>query len=42
MIVLDPRASNAEEMEKIAPPSSEGEEGEVGVPRNLFRRLGVG
>ena len=29
-------------MEKIAPPSSEGEEGEVGEPRNLFPRLGVG
>ena len=35
-------ASNAEEMEKIAPPSSEGEWGEVGEPRNLFPRLGVG
>ena len=33
---------NAEEMEKIAPNSSEGEGSEVGVPRNLFPRLGVG
>ena len=36
------QASNAEEMEKIALPSSEGEGGEVGEPRNLFPRLGVG
>ena len=37
------RASNAEEMEKIAPlPSSEGVGGEVGEPRILFPRLGVG
>ena len=37
------RAFNAEEVEKIAPPpSSEGEGGEVGVPRNLFHRLGFG
>ena len=37
------RASNAEEMEKIAPPpSSEGVGSEVGEPRNIFPRLGVG
>ena len=30
-----PRASNAQEREKIAPPSSEGVGGEVGEPRNL-------
>ena len=27
---------------RLLPPSSEGEGGEVGVPRNLFPRLGVG
>ena len=27
---------------RLRPPSSVGEEGEVGVPRNLFPRLGVG
>ena len=35
-------SSNDEAMGKIAPPSSVGEGGEVGVPRNLFLRLGVG
>ena len=41
--VPDPRASNAEEMEKIAsPPLPPKEKGsEVGVPRKLFPRLGV-
>ena len=38
------RASNAEEMEQIALslPPKEGEGGKVGVPRDLFPRLGVG
>ena len=37
------RASNAEEMEKIALPLPPKERGsEVGEPRNLFPRLGVG
>ena len=36
------RALNAEEMEKIAPPFLRRRGGEVGVPRNLFPRLGVG
>ena len=36
------QASNAEEMEKIAPPVLRGVGGEVGEPRNLFPRLGLG
>ena len=36
-------ASNAEEMEKIAPPlPPKGVGSEAGEPRNLFPRLGVG
>ena len=37
-----PRASNAKAMEKVASPVSSEAGGEVGVPRNLLPRLGVG
>ena len=43
--VSSSRASNAEEVEKIArplPPEEWRGRGEVGVPRNLFPRIGVG
>ena len=38
----DPGHSTPRRWKRLRPPSSEGEGGEVGVPRNLFPRLGVG
>ena len=34
--------STSRRWKRLRPPSSEGVEGEAGVPRNLFPRLGVG
>ena len=34
--------SSSRRWKRLRPPSSEGGEGEVGVPRNLFPRIGVG
>ena len=34
--------STSRRWKRLRPPSSEGGEGEVGVPRNLFPRIGVG
>ena len=39
---LDPGHSTPRRWKRLRTPSSEGEGGEVGVPRNLFPRLGVG
>ena len=41
-VIPDPRHSTPRRWKRLRPPSSEGEGGEVGVPRNLFPRLGVG
>ena len=41
-IIPDPGHSTPRRWKRLRPPSSEGEGGEVGVPRNLFPRLGVG
>ena len=38
----DPGHSTPRRWKRLRVPSSEGEWGEVGVPRNLFPRLGVG
>ena len=38
----DPGHPMPRRWKRLRPPSSEGEGGEVGVPRNLFLRLGVG
>ena len=38
----DPGTQRRGDGKDCAPPSSEGEGGEVGVPRNLFLRLGLG
>ena len=38
----DPGHSTPRRWKRLRPPSSEGEGGEVGGPRNLFPRLGVG
>ena len=38
----DPGHPTPRRWKRLRPPSSEGEEGEVGEPRNLFPRLGVG
>ena len=38
----DPGHPTLRRWRRLRPPSSEGEGGEVGVPRNLFPRLGVG
>ena len=38
----DPGHSTPRRWKRLRPPSSVGEGGEVGVPRNLFPRLGVG
>ena len=38
----DPGHSTPRRWKRLRPPSSEGEGGEVCVPRNLFPRLGVG
>ena len=38
----DPGHSTPRRWKRFCPPSSEGEGGEVGEPRNLFPRLGVG
>ena len=38
----DPGHSTPRRWKRLRPPSSEGVGGEVGVPRNLFPRLGVG
>ena len=38
----DPGHSTPRRWKRLRPPSSEGEGSEVGVPRNLFPRLGVG
>ena len=38
----DPGHSTPRRWKRLRPPSSEGEGGEVGVPRNLFPHLGVG
>ena len=38
----DPGHPTPRRWKMLRPPSSEGVEGEVGVPRNLFLRLGVG
>ena len=38
----DPGHPTPRRWKRLRPPSSEGEGGEVGVPRNLFPRLGVG
>ena len=38
----DPGHSTPRRWKRLRPPSSEGEGGEVGEPRNLFPRLGVG
>ena len=40
--IPDPGQSTPRRWKRLRPPSSEGEGGEVGVPRNLFPRLGVG
>ena len=40
--IPDPGHSTPMRWKRLRPPSSEGEGGEVGVPRNLFPRLGVG
>ena len=39
---LDPGHSTPRRWKRLRSPSSEGEGGEVGVPRNLFPRLWVG
>ena len=41
-IIPDPGHPTPRRWKRLRPPSSEGEGGEVGVPRNLFPRLGVG
>ena len=41
-IIPDPGHSSPRRWKKLRPPSSEGVGGEVGEPRNLFPRLGVG
>ena len=38
----DPGHSTPRRWKRLRSPSSKGEGGEVGVPRNLFPRLGVG
>ena len=40
--IPDPGYPTPRRWKRLRPPSSEGEGGEVGVPRNLFPRLGVG
>ena len=39
---VDPGHSTPRRWKRLRSPSSEGEGGEVGEPRNLFPRLGVG
>ena len=41
-LIPDPGHPTPRRWKRLRPPSSEGEGGEVGVPRNLFPRLGVG
>ena len=41
-IIPDPGHPTPRRWKRLRPPSSEGEGGEVGVPCNLFPRLGVG
>ena len=41
-VIPDPGHPTPRRWKRLRPPSSEGEGGEVGVPRNLFHRLGVG
>ena len=40
--IPDPGHPTPRRWKRLHPPSSVGEGGEVGVPRNLFPRLGVG
>ena len=40
--IPDPGHPTPRRWKRLRPDSSEGEVGEVGVPRNLFPRLGVG
>ena len=40
--IPDPGHSTPRMWKRLRHPSSQGEEGEVGGPRNLFPRLGVG
>ena len=40
--IPDPGHSSPRRWKRLRPPSSEGDRGEAGVPRNLFPRLGVG
>ena len=40
--IPDQGHSTSRRWKRLRPPSSEGVEGEAGVPRNLFPRLGVG
>ena len=40
--IPDQGHSTSRRWKRLRPPSSEGGEGEVGVPRNLFPRIGVG
>ena len=41
-VIPDPGHPTPRRWKRLRPPSSEGEGGEVGEPRNLFPRLGVG
>ena len=41
-VIPDPGHSTPKRWKRLRSPSSDGEGGEVGVPRNLFPRLGVG
>ena len=41
-IIPDPGHPTPRRWKRLRPPSSEGEGSEVGVPRNLFPRLGAG
>ena len=40
--IPDQEHSTPRRWKRLRPPSSEGEGGEAGVPRNLFPRLGIG
>ena len=40
--IPDQGHSTSRRWKRLRPPSSVGVEGEVGVPRNLFPRIGVG